>query len=209
MAKPSLLLRQALKYRSQRWRRRHVSILAVLWALYLLTLIGQNHYGFYNMLRLLNPLFFTLPLIDGRWRRQRNPVVTGLEDRAQLEYGRSFEALIEDEQKEILARYRVGTYKMLEPEDERVEMERLRAHETAYRIMRWCFGIFLLLYLVGYFWLPVRPESSMNPRGWLDPPVWIVGLVTLALALPNAVWMWMEADSPGEPSVIAMHERQA
>ena len=207
-SRASRLLRRALRFRSQRWRRRQVVFWSVLIGFWWLASIGIEHRGFHGVLHTLYPLMLGVPL-GLNWRNQRTPVVTSLEDRAQLEYGRSFDALGEDEKREILKRYPVGTYVMQHQEDEREQMEQMKSQEEAARILRTTMLVVLAIYWVGYLWLPSRPGAEMDPRGWLDPLAWIMGIVTLVFVLPNAVWMWREPDAVDELSVVTMQERKA
>src|SRR6202044_3665758 len=98
----------------------------------------------------------------------------------------SFDALEEDEKRGILDRYQVGTYVMPHQEDEREQMDRMKSQEVAARILRTTMLVVLVVYWVGYLWLPSRPDVAMDPRGWLDPAAWITGIVTLVFVLPNA-----------------------
>lgn len=197
-------LQRSLKFRSRRWRRRRVVICSGFIAFFWLMTIGEDHHRLFHFLRLTQPLLFALPISYGKWRKERQLVVTSPEDFAQLEYGLGFESLSGGEQSRILATYRSGTGDFAEPEDERVEIERLKAHETAFRILRGCLLVFLAAYIVGYLWLPDRPNDPMNPRDLLDPPAWMVGIVTLVLVLPQAAWMWIEPDEVGEPRMVTM-----
>jgi hypothetical protein len=206
-SKANWWLRRALKFQSQRWRRRQVVFWSVLIGFWWLASIGIEHRGFRGVLHTLYPLMLGVPL-GVNWRNQRTPVVTSLEDRAQLEYGRSFEALEEDETRVILHRHRVGTYIMPHQEDEREQMDRMKAQEVAARILRTTMLVVLAIYWTGDLWLPSRPGAEMDPRGWLDPVAWITGMVTLVFVLPNAVWMWREPDAVSELKVVMM-EREA
>jgi hypothetical protein len=207
-SKASWVLRRALKFRSQRWRRRQVVFWSVLIGFWWLASIGIEHRGFHGVFHTLYPLMLGVPL-GVNWRRQRTPIVTSLEDRAQLEYGRSFDALEEDEKRDILDRYQVGTYVMQHQEDEREQMDRMKSQEVAARILRMTMLVVLVVYWVGYLWLPSRPDAEMDPRGWLDPVAWIVGIVTLVFVLPNAVWMWREPDAVNELKVVTMQGQEA
>jgi hypothetical protein len=208
-SKASWWFRRALRFRSQRWRRRQVVFWSVLIGFWWLASIGIEHRGFRGVLHTLYPLMLGVPL-GVNWRRQRTPVVTSLEDRAQLEYGRSFDALREDEKKVILDLYQVGTYiVMQQQEDEREQMDRMKSQDVAARILRTTMLIVLAAYWVGYLWLPSRPGAEMDPRGWLDPLAWITGMVTLVFVLPNAVWMWREPDAVSELTVMTMQGQEA
>jgi hypothetical protein len=208
-SKANWWLRRALKFRSQRWRRRQVVFWSVLIGFWWLASIGVEHRGFHGVLHTLYPLMLGVPL-GVNWRRQRTPIVTSLEDRAQLEYGRSFDALEEDEKRDILGLYQVGTYIVMQPqEDEREQMDRMKSQEVAARILRATMLVVLAVYWVGYLWLPSRPSADMDPRGWLDPLAWIMGVVTLVFVLPNAVWMWREPDAVNELKVVMMQGQEA
>ena len=75
--------------------------------------------------------------------------------------------------------------------DERERTERDIAHYTAYRILRWAFGMFVLAYFVGSVWVPV----------WLaDKTLFLLWLFLLfVLSLPQSVVLWTEpAEAAGE-----------
>ena len=74
------------------------------------------------------------------------------------------------------------------PLDERERMQRDTAHYTAYRILRWAFGGFVLAYFLGSVWVPV----------WLaDKTLFLLWLFLLCvLSLPQAVVLWTEPEGP-------------
>jgi hypothetical protein len=76
------------------------------------------------------------------------------------------------------------------PLDERERTQRDTAHYTAYRILRWVFGVFVLTYFLGTVWAPA----------WLaDKTLFLLWLFLLyVLSLPQAVVLWTEPQEPAE-----------
>ena len=76
------------------------------------------------------------------------------------------------------------------PLDERERMQRDVAHYTAYRIVRWSFGVFVLGYFLVMGWAAT----------WIaDKTLFLLWLFLLyVLSLPQAVVLWTEAPGPAE-----------
>jgi hypothetical protein len=74
------------------------------------------------------------------------------------------------------------------PLDERERTQRDVAHYTAYRILRWGFGMFVLAYFLVSGWAPV----------WLaDRTLFLLWVLLLyVLSLPQAVVLWTEPEGP-------------
>ena len=198
MSKANWWLRRALKFRSQRWRRRQVVFWSVLIGFWWLASIGAEHRGFHGVLHTLYPLMLGVPL-GVNWRNQKT-VVRSLEDRAQLEYGRSFDALEEDEKRDILERYQVGPRLVMRHQEgmngSRWDWMKWRAGGRRRRRLRFCARrCWWCWRFIGWGMCGFRAgrAAEMDPRGWLDPVAWITGIVTLVFVLPNAVWMWRGA----------------
>ena len=72
--------------------------------------------------------------------------------------------------------------------DERERGQRDMAHYTAYRILRWSFGLFVL----GYFGV-----SAFAPAWLADKTLFLLWLFLLyVLSLPQAVVLWTEPEGP-------------
>ncbi len=76
------------------------------------------------------------------------------------------------------------------PLDERERTQRDMAHYTAYRILRWSFGLFVLVYFVVTLW----------DAAWLaDRTLFLLWLFLLyVLSLPQSVVLWTEPQPPAE-----------
>ena len=76
------------------------------------------------------------------------------------------------------------------PLDERERTQRDIAHYTAYRILRWSFGLFVL----GYF------AVTLGAATWLaDKTLFLLWLFLLyVLSLPQSVVLWTEPQPPAE-----------
>jgi hypothetical protein len=74
------------------------------------------------------------------------------------------------------------------PLDERERMQRDFAHYTAYRILRWSFGLFVLGYFLVMGWA----------AAWIaDKTLFLLWLFLLyVLSLPQAVVLWTEPQGP-------------
>lgn len=74
------------------------------------------------------------------------------------------------------------------PLDERERTQRDVAHYTAYRILRWSFGVFVLGYFLVMGWA----------AGWLaDKTLFLLWVFLLyVLSLPQAVVLWTEPQGP-------------
>lgn len=196
MEKQSFALRQALKFRSQRWRRRQVVLASLLLVFIWSMTLGEMHRGFFNGVRLLNVLtlsfFFTTA-----WTR-RGSFITDPNDRAIYEFGRSWDELNEAEQEVLRTNNLLGSYFSLS-KSERREALCLKTMEHTWIILQVTLVIVLAVYLTAWFLLPDQPNRRLNPRDILDPVTWFVGLVSFCIVLPSAVWMWVEPDWEPEP----------
>ncbi len=76
------------------------------------------------------------------------------------------------------------------PLDERERTQRDVAHYTAYRILRWSFGLFVLGYFLMMEWA----------AAWIaDRTLFLLWLFLLyVLSLPQAVVLWTEPQGPAE-----------
>ena len=193
----SYAFRQAMKNRTRRSRRIEVAFFFVVMAM------GLSYAG--HPFRWGDLGVWAIPLIaaGGRifrgWHWQQTIPVSSLDDRAMLEYGVEFERLGEVEQREILPRYRVGTYLMNYFPDEREGEQEREAHVQAYDVLRWLLPVIAVVYWVGW---RLMPEGRVR-AGWTDGPVVLVWVLLLVLGLPQMIWMWTMPDEVGEPKVVA------
>jgi hypothetical protein len=80
------------------------------------------------------------------------------------------------------------------PLDEREATQRDVAHYTAYRLLRWSFGLFVL----GYFGV-----SGFAPVWLADKTLFLLWLFLLyVLSLPQAVVLWTEPQGPAEELAV-------
>jgi hypothetical protein len=196
-SKASWVLRQALKRRTRRWRRRQVVGFYLFMLFTLLISLGADHHGRGHFWFVLYPLVTAISTLSW-WGRSQQRTVTSLDDRAQAEHGMNFEQLTDSEQKSILRRYRMGRYILDWTTDERQETSRLRANETAFRILRVALFWFAVCSWVIYFWMPSGDWRDML----MDSPVLISWLGMFVVSLPQAIVMWTEPDEVGEPRLV-------
>ena len=127
----SLAFRQAMKRRTRRSRRWEVVFFFGLMALGLCGAGESFRWG--GLWIFVMPYVYAVgriyswQVMNWDWQRRMIPV-SSLDDRAMLEYGVVFDKLNEAQQKELLGRYRVGTYLMNFYPDEREEELRGEAH---------------------------------------------------------------------------------
>ncbi|QEE31006.1 hypothetical protein FTW19_25180 [Terriglobus albidus] len=195
MAKPGFVLRQALKFRSRRWRRRQVVLASSFLMFFWLMTLGETHRGFSKGINLFNVLVFSL-FFTSNWTRPGR-FVTDPDDRAIYEFGRSWDELNEAEQESLRTNNLLRTYRSSWKSEWR-EMLRLKTVERSWTILQVTLVIVLIVYLTAWGLLPNRPDG-LNPRDLIDPVAWFVGLVSFCIVLPGAVWMWVEPD--WEPEV--------
>jgi hypothetical protein len=150
------------------------------------------------------PLVYALGRIFRMWRWQQALPVSSLDDRAVLEYGVEFERLNETQQREILRRYRVGTYLLNYFPDELESAREAESHLQAYEVMKVLLPSIAVVYWLGWDLLP----AGWFRAGWTDGPVVLTWVLLLVLALPQLIRMWTEPDEVGEPMVVTM-EREA
>ena len=198
-SKASWALRGALKRRTQRWRRRQVFGFYLVMVTCLLMTVGGDHHGFNAFWQALFPILIAASEALSKWRRGQERWVTNLDDRAQVEHGVNFDELSAAEQKEILGRYRIGRHPVDWIPDERQNTARLRANDTAFRILRVALLCFAAAYWMVYLWMPAGPWK----QALMDSPVVISWLVVFVISLPRVVEMWTEPDEIGEPRLVA------
>lgn len=198
----SYAFRQAVKNRKRRWRRVEVLLFFGFMANGLVE--GGHALTWNNVGSLWLPYFFAIMQIFFRWRQQRLLPVSSLDDRAMVEYGVEFERLGEPQQKELLKRYRVGTYLLNYFPDEYEHARELDWHMRAYAVLRWLLPAMVMIYWAGWRLLP---EGGVR-AAWTNGPVVLFWVFLLVLALPQILQMWMEPDEVEEPRVVTM-EREA
>ena len=121
-----------------------------------------------------------------------------------VEYGVEFDRLGEAEQKDLLKRYRVGTYLLNYFPDEREEELERESKERAYGVLGWLLPVLAVIYWAGWRLLP---EGRVR-AGWTDGPVVLAWVLLLVLAMPQIVRLWTEPDEVGEARVVTV-EREA
>jgi len=197
-SKANWALRQALKHRTRRWRRRQEVGLYGLMFISLLTTLGGDHHRFRDFWWAAWGLWIAGVNLR-QWSRGEPLVVEGLDDRAQVAHGVNFDQLSDAEQKEILRRYRVGRFMLNDAPDERQRALRLQANETAFRFLRVALVCFAAAYWAVYLWVPAGGWRDML----MDSPVVISWLVVFVISLPQMIQMWTEPDAAGEPRAVA------
>jgi hypothetical protein len=191
-----------------RWLRRCVVVLTYLVYFIVMIVIAQKtksvvvlqsyHLGFWLMalVSILMGAFgvfrdggpvlrFTQPVwrlsgTEGSWMMLR-----GLDDRAKYSYGKNFDGLAEEQQKELLRTYRVGNYlfpadgKARGADDERESAERERASgRTIVRLTQFCFAMAGI-----YAFSTARP----SPEG-LAAMFLTIGFYAMTGAKANILW---------------------
>lgn len=194
---------QAIKQRRRQWRRVEVGLFFCLMAW------GLSYAGcsltWRNVGLMMGPYVILMMQIFRVWGWQRMLPVSSLDDWAVLEYGVEFEKLAEGQQKEILRRYRVGTYFLNDYPDEFEAAREAGAHLQAYAVMKVLLPSILIVYWMGWKWLPVGRLRA----GWTDGPVVMMWVMLLVLGLSRMIRMWTEPDDVGEPRVVKIQGREA
>jgi hypothetical protein len=190
--------REAMRSRTRRWRRVQVALFFFWMGMGLLEAGRPLSFGTLGIRSL--PYIWVLGQIFKVWEWQRSIPVSSLDDRSVLEHGVEFEGLREPEQKELLRRYQVGTYRMGYLPDEREGEQERRLHVQAYAVLRRLLPVIAVIYWVGWQLLPL---GRMRDR-WTDGPVVMTWVLLLVLALPQMIRMWTEPDEVGEPRVVVI-----
>ncbi len=183
----SAAFKQSIKERRRRARR----LEAVLFiSILLLGLLSAGVPFRWENLVVLVPPYLLVLLTFRRWRSLGLIRVNSLDDRAMLEYGVTFDKLDDAQEKEILRRYRVGTYLMNYFPDER-ETELMReAHVRAFDVMKVLLPTVAAIYWAGWKLLP----AGRIRTGWTDFPVVLFWLFLMMLGLPQVVHLWSAPD---------------
>lgn len=189
-------LRQALKPRTRRWRRRQVVGFYLFMLFTLLCTLGADHHGrhFWNAVW---GVWIALSAL-WRWSRREPLVIQSLDDRAQLAHGVNFDELSTGEQKQILERYRVGRFLLYQTPDERQQSLWLHSAGTAVRFFGRTLPWLVAAYWAVWLWAPAGAWRDMLT----DSPVLISWLVVFVISLPQVIVMWTEPDEIGEPRAI-------
>jgi len=200
----SYAYRQSVKRRKRRSRRLEVACFFVLMAM------GLAEAGVPLMWRTLGMLMMPYCLVLTRvfllWPGQRITTVTSLDDRAMAEYGVEFEQTTPAQQKDLLARYRVGTFLLGYYPDEYEEAQERESYLRAYGVLRVLLPEIAVVYWMGWCLLP---EGSVRVA-WTDGPVVLTWVCLLVVAMPQLLRMWTEPDDPGaaEPSLVVGAQRR-
>ncbi|SDF88055.1 hypothetical protein [Terriglobus roseus] len=176
----SYLFRQSLRIETQRKRRSTVLwfLLACVAALVQPFVCGGWNGRFMAPAVLLSVWMLTLASgLAARKPGERRVYVSSLDERAYLRYGRLFEQLYAEQQKDLLERYRVGTYILTLRKDEDVEARatiRVQAKRDARKILLWAVPLYVLLCLVlryaqfhGHLQLPAGEWAPILLSGCL------------------------------------------
>jgi hypothetical protein len=190
--------RRAMKNRTRRSRRLEVLVFFVLITCGL-SFAGQPFRWGQLGARAL-PLIYAAGRIYRLWNWQKMIPVSSLDDRAMMEHGVEFNKLTDEQQEEILRRYRVGTYLLNYFPDEFEVSREAKAHVRAYEVMKVLLPSFAVVYWAGWHLLP---EGRVR-AGWTDGPLVLTWVLLFVLALPQMIRMWTEPDEVGEPKVMAM-----
>jgi hypothetical protein len=187
--------RRALKSRTRRSRRLEV-------LLFFLTMVwGLSYAGEPYRRSQLGERAFPFILAAGRiymlWRWRRVVRVSSLDEWAMVEFGVELDRLTEAQQHDLLRRYRVGTYITNNFPDELQVAQEAQAHVQAYSFMRVLFPPLVVVYWLGWLWLP----QGRLRAGWTDAPTVMIWIALLVLALPQMIQMWTEPDDIGEPRI--------
>jgi hypothetical protein len=153
------------------------------------------------------PYIMVIANVFRDWRWQRTITVTSLDDRAMNEYGVEFEQATEAQQKNLLKRYRVGTYLLNYFPDEYEEAREREAYLRAYAFLRFLLPAIAALYWLGW---KLLPEGDVR-AAWTNGPAILTWLILFVLALPQMLAMWMEPDDPNsaEPKLVEAAQKEA
>jgi hypothetical protein len=202
----SFAYRQSVKRRARRARRSLVVMFFVVMSLGLLE-GGAQLATWRDFVNVMLPYFAAFTFIFGKRGWRGAIAVTSLDDRAMAEYGVEFEQTTPAQQKDLLKRYRVGTYLLGYFPDEYEEAQERESHLRAYEIFR-----FLLPLIAVLYWLGWRLLAEGGVRAaWTNGPVVLTWLTLFVLALPQMLRMWTEPDdqSPAEPKLVDAAQKEA
>jgi hypothetical protein len=199
-SKASWQLRQALKRRTRKWRRRQVVGFYAFMFLWVAFSLGRDHHGWLRFLWAVYPVAMTWGA-GTRWFQMQRRIVASLDDWAQVRHGLNFDQLAEAEQKEILRKKLLGFRLVLDSEgnvDERQEAFRLQAKDTAYRILKTGLPWFVAVYWALYLIVP----AGYATRALMDAPTVVSWLAVFVVTLTSAIEMWTEPDEVGEARAV-------
>jgi hypothetical protein len=197
--------RQAIRNRKRSWRRFEVCLF------FLMMATGLAEAGipltWRSLGMLMMPYSLILTRVFGLWKQQQVVKVGSLDDRAMVEYGVEFEQTTPTQQKDLLARYRVGTFLLGDCPDEYEEAQERESYLRAYGVLRVLLPGIAVVYWMGWRLLP---EGSVR-AAWTDGPVVLTWVSLLVLAMPQLLRMWTEPDDPGaaEPRLVAAVKKEA
>jgi hypothetical protein len=200
----SFAYRQSVKKRRRRSRRTEVVLFFVLMAM------GLSEAGsplvWRNFGVLMMPYILVIGCVFRDWKWQRTITVTSLDDRAMHEYGVEFEQTTPAQQKDLLNRYRVGTFLLGYFPDEYEEAQERESHLRAYEVLRFLLPAIAVLYWLGWRLLPVGGVRA----AWTNGPVVLTWLILFVLALPQMLRMWTEPDdpNPAEPKLVEAVQKE-
>jgi hypothetical protein len=199
----SFAYRQSVKKRRRRSRRTEVVMFFVVMSLGLA--MGGDPLTWHNLG--IRAMLYTVAIaqVFRDWSR-RTITVTSLDDRAMSEYGVEFEQTTPAQQKDLLKRYRVGTYLLGYFPDEYEEAQERESHLRAYEMLRFLLPAIAVLYWLGWRLLP---EGGVR-AAWTNGPVVLTWLILFVLALPQMLRMWSEPDdpNPAEPKLVEAAQKE-
>jgi hypothetical protein len=210
-SKASWVLRRALKFRSQRWRRGRV-ILSYLWLVaWMVYVLGEENHRHRVIFQMM---IWTMILLSSgvpwfrRWRSERLQTTENPDEMAQALYGVNFAELGKLQQGEVQTTLMEGNFSAERAADERENDQKLRANSTAFRIVQWGLSGFASVYWGAWVFLPDWLGGRIDLQRVLNPGWWILWVTALVITLPQMVRLWTEPDVAGEPMVVGM-EREA
>jgi hypothetical protein len=114
-SRASWQLRQALRRRTRKWRRRQVVSFYVFMFIWMLISLGRDHHSWYRFFWAVYPVVMAWGA-GTQWFRIQRRIVGSLDDWAQVRHGLNFDQLAEAEQKEILRKKLLGFRRVLDSE---------------------------------------------------------------------------------------------
>jgi hypothetical protein len=199
----SLAYRRSVKRRTRRSRRWEVCSFFLMMAIALVC--AGKPLDFRGFVFRLTVYVFPLCSVFRDWDWNRLVKVTSLDDRAMNEYGVEFEQATEAQQKDLLKRYRVGTYLLNYFPDEYEEMQQRESYQQAYSTLRILLPSGVVVYWLGWKLLP----QGYARDAWTNGPVVLYWLSLLIIAMPQIIRMWTEPDDPAEPRLVETAHREA
>jgi hypothetical protein len=183
-------------------------ILSYLYLVVLLVyLLGEDNHRHRFIFQMLIWLSFGVSLFR-RWGSERLQITKNPDEMAQALYGVNFAELGKLEQEEVQTTLQEGSFTAERAADERENDLKLRANNTAFRILQWGLPGFALVYWCAWEFLPYWLGGRIDLGRVLNPGWWILWVAGVVITLPLMIQLWTEPDEVGEPKVVAI-EREA